>query len=196
MNMPSSKPVQFILHAIMPVVCSIIVGFILCGTDVFNPNYHTSQFIHTPIIASVFYFLLVLGKPKYAWVGLFILLVLTILMVHSTTAILIARDLFYVAAIGAAVLLYFKYFKQGAHFNYFYPAVTMAGLYSTAYITTRVIHFVILRSLGFSTVHETVLSVASTPAFYGATIGFAVGGGIAIADKLFGVMNPSPTKSV
>lgn len=196
MSTPSLKSVQFILHVIIPVVCSIIIGFILCGMDIFNPNYHTFQFIDTPIIASVFYFLLVLGKPKHAWVGLFFLLVLTIFMVHSTTAILIARDLFYVAAIGAAVLLYVKYFKQGAHFNYLYPAITMAGLYSTAYITTRVIHFVILRSLGYSAVHETVLSVASTPAFYGVTIGFAVGGGITIADKLFGVMNPSPTKSV
>ena len=188
MSTPSLKSVQFILHAIIPVVCSIILGFILCDMDIFNPNYHTSQFIHTPIIASVFYFLLVLGKPKYAWAGLFVLLVLTIFVVHSTTVILISRDLFYVAAIGAAVLFYFKFFKQGAHFNYLYPAVTLAGLYSAAYITTRVLHFVILRSLGYSDGHMTVLSVASTPAFYGATIGFAVGLGITISDKLLGTL--------
>lgn len=194
MPTPSSKTVQFILHAIIPVVCSIIVGFILCGMDIFNPNYHTSQFIHTPIIASVFHFLLVLGKPKYAWAGLFVLLVLTIFMVHSTTAILISRDLFYIAAITIAVLLYFKYFKQSAHINFFYTAVTLAGLYSAAYIITSEIHFVILRSTGCITGNEATMGIATLPAFYGVAIGFAVGFGITIADKFLGTLNAGPTK--
>lgn len=196
MPTPSSKPLQFILHAIIPVVCSIILGFILCGTDIFNQNYHTSQFIYTPIIASIFYFLLVLGKPKHAYVALFVMLVITAISSHSTIAPLILRDLLYVAAIGAAVLLYFKYFKQGPQSNYFYPAVTLAGLYSVIYVTTSEIHFVTLWSLGYTPGYKTAMSMATIPAFYGVTIGFAVGGGITIADKLFGVVTPSPIKNV
>ncbi|MHB8156504.1 MAG: hypothetical protein ACYDEQ_03820 [Desulfocucumaceae bacterium] len=193
---PSSKPLQFILHAIIPVVCSIILGLILCNGNIFDTFSSTTQFIYTPIIASVFYYLLAYDKPKYAWLGLIVMMVLNVILNHSTGVPLISRDFLYVAAIAIAVFLYFKYFRQGAHINYFYTAFILAGLYSVAYIVTTEIHFATLPYFSQMTGHIAIILIASTPALYGVTIGFAVGGGITIADKLFGVVVPSPTKSV
>jgi hypothetical protein len=185
MASPSSKTSQFLAHAFIPVLCAIALGFIFYGTDVFNPFHGTSQFVHTPIIASVFYFLLVLGNPRNAYAGLFVLLVLTVLSTHSTTAIFIVRDILYFAAIALAVLVYFKYFKQAAHVNHFYPAIAMAGLYAVAYIVTSEIHLAIVQSSG-SNVSQTIPDMAKFSAFYGVVIGFAVGGGITLADMFLG----------
>jgi hypothetical protein len=193
MAMSSSRPVQFISHAIIPVICSIIVGLILCGGEVFNRYSTASQFIYSPIIASVFYFLLVLGKPRDAYAGLFVLLVLQIVLAHSTTTILVLRDLFYVAEIAAAVLLYFKYFKHSVHINPFYTAITLAGLYAATYVITSQIHLAILRDASPQSTQVTVYSMATIASFYGSTIGFAVGGGITLADKLLGEMESSLT---
>ena len=184
---PLSRTSQFLSHAFVPILCSIAVGFIFYGTDVFNPFHGTSQFVHTPIIASVFYFLLVLGNSRNAYAGLFVLLVLTVLSTHSTTAIFIVRDVLYFAAIATAVLVYFKHFKQGAQTNQFYTAITMAGLYAVAYIVTSEIHLAIVRDSG-SNIPQTVAGMATFSAFYGVAIGFAVGGGITLADMLFGAI--------
>jgi hypothetical protein len=179
-----SRPVQFISRAIIPVIVSVIVGILLCGGEVFNRYSTASQFVYTPIIASVFYWLLVLSKPRDAYAGLFVLLVLQIILARSTTTILIFRDLFYVAEIAAAVLLYFKYFKQCAHINPFYTAVTLAGLYAAIYVTASQIHLAILRDANPQSTRETVYSMAAIASFYGSTIGFAVGAGITVADKM------------
>ncbi len=187
MTSPSSKTSRFLSHALVPVLCSIALGYIFCGTDVFNPFHGTSQFAHTPIIASVFYFLLVLGNSRNAYAGLFALLVLTVLSTHSTTAIFIARDILYFAVIVIAVLVYFKYFKQAARTNQFYTAITMAGLYAVAYVITSEIHLAILRDSG-SDAPQTVAGMATFSAFYGVVIGFAVGGGITLADMLLGAI--------
>jgi hypothetical protein len=179
-----SKPVQFISRAIIPVIVSVIVGIILCGGEVFNRYSTASQFVYTPIIASVFYWLLVMGKLRDAYAGLFVLLVLQIILARSTTTILIFRDLFYVGEIAVAVLLYFTYFKQYAHINPFYAAITLAGLYAAIYITASQIHLAIIHDANPQSTRETVYSMATFASFYGSTIGFAVGAGITIADKM------------
>jgi hypothetical protein len=185
MTSASSKTSQFLSHAIVPILFSIIVGFIFYGSDVFNPFHGMSQFVHTPIIASVFYFLLVLGNSRNSYAGLFVLLVLTVLSTHSTSTIFIVRDILYFAAIAIAVLVYFKYFKQSAQINHFYTAITMAGLYAVTYVVTSEIHLAIVRSFGFDAT-QTVASMATFSAFYGVVIGFAVGAGITLADMFLG----------
>jgi hypothetical protein len=193
MATPPSRPVQFISRAFIPVIFSIIVGIMLCGGEVFNRYSTASQFVYTPIIASVFYWLLVLGKPRDAYAGLFVLLVLQIVLARSTTTILVLRDLFYVAEIATAVLLYFKYFKQSAHISPFYTAITLAGLYAAIYVIASQIHLAIIRDASPQSTRETAYSMATIASFYGSTIGFAVGGGITIADKMLADIESSLT---
>jgi hypothetical protein len=181
----SSRTSQFLSHAIFPVFCSVVLGFIFFGADIFNPSSWTSQFLLTPITASVFYYLLVLRNSRNAYAGLFVMFALTMFLRHSTTAILILYDILCFAAIPAAVLFYFRYFKQGAQINYFYTAITMSGLYAGTYVAALEIHLAILRASG-SYGAQTLASVATYCAFYGVLIGFAVGGGITLAEMLLG----------
>lgn len=186
MNSKTSKTAQFMSHTIMPVICSVILGWIFCGAEVFNRSSTASQFIQTPVIASVFYSLLALGKPRDAYAGLFVLLVLMFVSTRSTTAIFILRDLLYFAATAGAVFIYFKYFKQSAHISLFYPAIALAGLYASTYVITSEIQLAIVRAAVPHSTPETVYSIAAITSFYGSAIGFAVGGGITIADRLLG----------
>ena len=189
----SSKTVQFVLHVIIPVICSIIIGFMLCGVEIFDQHSITSVFIQTPIIASVFYFLLTLGKPKGTYVGLFVLLVLTFIVDHPTTSVFIFRQLIYFIEIVIAVFLYFKYFRQRANTNYFYTAVTLSGLYATICLTISQVHVSAFKLLGLDDGRITAWTLATHSAFFGAAIGFAVGGGFTIADKLLGDMSSRTT---
>jgi hypothetical protein len=187
-----SRPVQFISRAIIPVILSIIVGILLCGGEVFNRHSTASQFLYTPIIASVFYWLLVLGKPRDAYAGLIVLLILQIILAHSTT-MLVLRDPFYVGETAAAVLLYFRYFKQDAHIKPFYAAITLAGLYGVIYVIVSQIHLAIIREASTRSIEVTAYSMATVASFYGSTIGFAIGGGITIADKMLADIESSLT---
>lgn len=186
MNSKTSKTAQFLSRTIIPVICSIILGLMLCGAYVFNRYSTAYQFIQTPIIASVFYSLLALGKRRDTYVGLFVLLVLTFVSTQSTTAIFITRDLLYFAAIVVAVYLYFKYFRQSAHINPFYAAITLAGLYATTSVITSEIQLAIIRDADPHSTRESAYSVATVASFYGSAIGFAVGAGITLADKSLG----------
>jgi hypothetical protein len=188
MTSQPSKIGRLFLQALIPILCSILLGFILFGADVFTPSNSTYQFVLTPVIASIFYFLLVLGNQRNAYAGLFVLFVLTLFMTHSTSggAIYIVRDILYFAAIAGAIYLYFKYFSKHAHLNAFYSAITLAGLYAATYVVTSEINLAIVRLLVSGALPETVVSMATTAAFFGVFIGFAVGGGIMIAEKLFG----------
>lgn len=196
MTSRSSKPTQFLLHALIPVLCSVVLGFIFFGRDIFNQSYTTSQFVNTPIIASVYYFLLVLGNDRNAYAGLFVLLLLTLFSTHSMTLVFILRDILYVAAIAFAVMVYFKHFRQSARINLFYPAITMSGLYAVTYVIIWEVYLAIVRATDVSAAQEAGTSVVATIAFYGVAIGFAVGGGITVADKILGEMKPVPTDSL
>jgi hypothetical protein len=195
MKPPSSKPTQFLLHAFVPVLCSIVLGYIFFGEEVFNRLHTTFQFVITPIIASVFYFLLVLGSQRNAYAGLIVLFFLTLLTTQSTSVVYILRDAFYVAAIATAVLVYFKYFKQAEQINFLYTAITMAGLYAVTYILAQEVHVAILQASGVTTAREAASNPPAFFAFYGVAIGLAVGGGITLADKVFGALNGSQKKA-
>jgi hypothetical protein len=185
MQATSSKVQQFLLHALVPVVSSVVLGFVFYQEGVFNRYHGSFQFVWSSVVASIFYNLLVFLRPREAYLGLFVLLLLTFVTTHSTHAAYILRDIFYVGAIGVSILIYFNHFRQRAHINVAYPAITLAGLYAITYIIASEVHLVILRSLAMEDTGGSFVSIASTTAFFGVLIGFAVGSGITIAEKLF-----------
>ncbi len=184
MKLQLPKVVQFLSHAIIPVICSIVLGATLCGAEVFNRYSTAFQFVHSSIIASVFYFLFIFGRPRDAYAGLVTLLILTIVSTGSTTALFILRDIFYVAAIAMAVLLYINYFKRAEHISHFYAAIVMAGLYGTTYVIASEVHLLIVHIADPLFDADSAYGAATVAAFYGSTIGFAVGGGMTLSDKI------------
>ena len=200
-NMVSSKSrvQEFILHSLVPILCSIVVGFIFYQDGVFN-RYHSSfQFVWTAVVASIFYNLLICVRSRDAYLGLIVLLFFTLVSTQSTRPMFILRDIFYITGIGTAIIIYVKYFKQNAGNNYLYSAVTLAGLYGLSYMVTSEIHFVIVGTASVDNTPVTFVSLASSTTFWGVLIGFAIGSGITLADKFFGIIKapnhePAPNK--
>jgi len=181
-----SKVQQFIFHALVPIGCSILVGYMFFQDGVFNRLYGSFQFLWSAVVASVFYYLLVYLRPRDAYLGLLVLLLLTFVTTGSTRPAYILRDIFYVAAIGASVLVYFRYFKKGADLHYAYPAVILAGIYGLTYGLSAVVLVAVDQAFILEGMKETMATNAIHNAGgFGLWIGFAVGAGIAIADRMF-----------
>jgi hypothetical protein len=140
---PESKVVQFMQLSLVPILCSIAVGFIFYQYGVFDKTNGAFQFVLGAVVASVFYYLLVFLRSRDAYLGLLSLLMLTFLTTRPMSPALILRDILYVGAIGASILIYVRYFKQSAQLNYAYSAVSLAGIYGMMYIITAEIHLAI-----------------------------------------------------
>ncbi len=186
MTSNGSKLQQFLFNCVAPVICSIALGSLIYGSNVFNRTQGAFQFLWSPIVASVFYYLLVFVRSRDADLGLIILLFLTLVTTRSTHTAFILRDIFYVGATGGSMLIYFRYFKQGANLSAGYTACTVAGIYGLVFIVCSEIHLLILRAFGLEHTGGNAISLASATAFFGLLIGFAVGAGITIAGMLFG----------
>jgi hypothetical protein len=176
---------QFILHALIPIACSIGVGFVFYGEGVFNRYHGSFQFVWSAVVASVSYYLLLFLRSRDAYLGFVILFMLTFVTTGSTRPAFILRDIWYTIAIGVSVVAYFRYFRQSAKLNIAYSSVTLGGIYGVMYIVASEIHLALLRGLGLEDTGGTFVSIASTTAFFGLVIGFAVGAGITIADRVF-----------
>lgn len=186
-----SRTQQFILHSIVPIICSIGIGFIFYQGDVFN-HYHPSfQFVWSAVFVSAFYNLLISIRPRDAYLGLIILSFFTFMTTQSTQPDFILRDILYIAGMGTTVILYVKYFRQSPHVNYLYTTVIFAGLYGILDILTSAIHLLIVRSFTFEITVDTLTSIVSSSAFFGILIGSAMGAGIALADRFFGTTEPA-----
>jgi hypothetical protein len=181
-----AKVQQFILQSIVPILCSVAVGFIFYQEDVFNRHYGAFQFVWSGVVASVFYYLLLYVRPRDALAGFIFLLFLTFLTTESTRPAFILRDIFYVGGIGLSIFIYFKYFSHDSPLNYARSAFLLAGIYGIVNMFTSGIYLGILRGLAMEDTGGNVVSLASTTAFFGLLIGFAVGAGIALNERFFG----------
>ena len=177
---------QFILWSIVPILCSIAVGFAIYQESVFNRHYGAFQFVWSGVVASVFYYLLIVLRPRDAGLGFIILLFLTFLTTGSTRPAFILRDILYVGGIGASILVYFKYFRQDSPLNYARSAFLLAGIYGIVYIIVSEIHLGIIRGFAMEDTGGNIVSLASTTAYFGVLIGFAIGSGIALNERFFG----------
>jgi hypothetical protein len=170
----------------IPVVCSIIVGYIFYGLGVFDRYHGSFQFVMSAIVASVFYYLLVYLRVRDAWLGLILLTFATLLTTESTRPSYILRDIFYVAAIGSAVFIYHTEFSQYAGHNRAFPAIILGGLYGILSVIASEIHLWFIRTFAMEDTGGTLVGLAATTAFFGLLIGVAVGAGITLADELLG----------
>lgn len=185
MTKQSSRVQQFFLHAIIPILCSVALGFILFRNGVFNRHQGSFQFIWSAVVASLFYYLLTNIRRRDAVLGFVVLLGLTFLTTGSTTFTWLLRDVLYTAAIGISVFLYFIYYRQYAKLHMFSPAILLAGIYGVVNVLASEILLWCNRNFALEGATWDVAGVASTGAFFGLLIGFAVGCGIILADKLF-----------
>jgi len=191
MAISSSKVQEFIIKSIAPIFCSIVVGFVFYQWDVFNRYYTAFQFVWSGVVASMFYYLLIFLRPRDALLGFILLLFFTFLTTGSTRVAFILRDIFYSGGIGLSIFIYFKYFRPVAPPMYAYPAFMLAGIYGVVYIIASEIHLGILRAFLMEETGGTFLGVATSIAFFGVSIGFAVGCGIGLNEKLSTVMGNS-----
>ena len=175
---------QFLLQSILPVFCSVLVGFIFSQDHVFDPHYSAFQFLWNAVVASMFYYLLIFARSRDAVLGFTILFFVTFLTTGSTRLAFILRDTFYIGAIGLTIFIYFKYFRHHDIQNWTYPAFVLAGLYGVIYVAASELQLGIIRNLAMEHTGGDVISLASTSAYFGVLIGFAVGMGIALNEKL------------
>ena len=181
----ASKVQSFILHALVPIICSIVVGYIFYQDEIFDRHYGSFQFVWSAVVASIFYYLLAYLRLRDALLGLLVLFLLTLVTTASTRPAYILRDIFYVAAIGASVFVYFTYFKSGASSNYGYTAVVLAGLYGLIYAVASVILLGVDQAIALEGIAGRMMTTTiHTTAGFGLLIGFAVGAGITIGDRL------------
>ena len=179
-----SKVQEFIQQCSVPILCSIAFGFFFNQGNVFNRHYPAFQFVMSSIIASLFYYLLIFVRLRDAFIGLILLFILTLPITHSTRLAFILRDIFYITGIGLSVFIYFFHFKKHSPYNYLYPAIMLAIIYTIFYIVTLAFHLAILRTFGLANNAGTLDTIARAGAYYGGLIGFAVGLGIGINEGL------------
>ncbi len=182
-----SKVQQFILQAIVPILCSIAIGFVFNQGNVFDRHYGAFQFVWSGVVASVFYYLLVFVRLRDAVLGFMVLFLLTFLTTESTRLAFILRDIFYVGGIGLSIFIFFRYFRQSLAHNFAYAPFMLAGIYAVMYMVTSEIHWGILRTFVMEDTGGSAVGLASTATFFGVLIGFAVGCGIALNEKLAGI---------
>jgi hypothetical protein len=183
MTTKPSKLQQLFLYCVAPIACSIIVGFIFFHGRVPDRHNAAFQFVLTSVIASIFYYLLVLAKPRDAYLGLVLLLLFTLVTTGSTRAAFILRDTLYVGAIGLSMLLYFRYFPRPGHLRYLYPPIVLAVIYGLVNVVASEINLLIISMFSTWSFRDSCLTVASNAISFSVVIGFAVGCGLALNDR-------------
>jgi hypothetical protein len=175
---------MFIIGAFVPIICSCVIGFFFFQEGIFNHALPAFQYFWTAVVGAIFYNLLRTFRTRDAYLGLLILLFLTFATTQSTRFAFILRDIIYVAAIAATMIVYVRYFLPLAQSHPAHPAVILAGLYGLLYILGAEGQFAILRILGHENEGYAVVSVATTVGFFGLTIGFALGAGFSITERI------------
>jgi hypothetical protein len=185
MSARTSRVQLFLLQCIAPILCSIIVGFIFFQDHIFDRHYGAFQFVWTSVVGSVFYYLLTGGRLRDALAGLVFLFILTFVTTQSTRVVFILRDIFYFGAIAGSIYIFFRYFRRYHAPHLLYIPFMLAGIYSSLYVVTSEVHLAIIRAFIAENPHGTYVSNAETTAFFGLLIGFSLGVGIEVNERLF-----------
>ena len=178
-----SRSKQLLLYCFAPIACSIVIGLILASGRVFHLHSTAFQFVISSVIASIFYYLLVLARPRDAYLALAFLFLLEIIIARSTRPALIVRDILAVAAIALSMLIYFRYFRHPKHLRYLSPPIVLAVIYGLVNLAASSIDLFIVSMLSAWSFRESFPSIALSAIFFGMVIGFAVGCGLALNDR-------------
>ncbi|MFZ1082428.1 MAG: hypothetical protein WAO19_10940 [Candidatus Kryptoniota bacterium] len=186
---PSKKIQQFLMSSLIPILCSVLVGFVFFPKDIFIPHMAAFQFVVTGIVASLFYNMMIFVESRRAYIGLLFLFMLQLALDGTLRPIIILRDIIYIGGIGIAIIIYVRYIKQNGRSRYFFSAVTLAGLYPLVYIVASEIQLLLVKT--FST-DPRVLAETEGPYLLApgtlltVLIGFSVGVGITLSERFFG----------
>ena len=183
MTTKMSKLQQLVLYCVAPVACSIVIGLVFFQGHVFDRHHRAFEFVLTSVIASIFYYLLVLTKPRDAYLGIALLFLLDLIIVRSTRPAFIVRDILAVGAIGLSMLLYFRYFRQPKHLRYLSPPLVLAAIYGLVNLAALEINLLVQSMFSIWSFKGSCLTVAGNAISLGVTIGFAVGCGLALNDR-------------
>jgi hypothetical protein len=179
-----SRVQQFFLQSIVPILCSIAVGYAFHQDRVFDHRHGAFQFVWSAVLASLFYYFLFFLRLRDALLGFILLFLLTFITTESTRPAFILRDIFYVGGIGVSIYLYFTHFHRGSTGNDAYTPLMLAGMYAVVSIIASAIYTGMLRTFAMEDTGGTLVSLASTSAYFGVLIGFAVGCGIRLNERI------------
>jgi hypothetical protein len=177
---------RFLQWSIVPVLCSMLVGYLLFQDNIFNRTYGVFQFTWSAVVAAIFYYMLVMLRQRDAVLGLIVLFGLTLLTTGSTTFSNITRDILYFGSTVASSYVYFLYFRSDTPENYARPAFLFGGIYGILYSIAIAAQVIIVRNFVPGDPEAAISHVVTNGAFFGVLIGFAVGAGISINEKFFG----------
>jgi hypothetical protein len=178
---------RIVIYSLISCVCSVLVGLIFYQGDVFLRTHYAFQFITAGIIGSVFFNLLRFGRMRDAMAGLFTMLIIQLLITRSSTIVFLVRDIVYVAAIGVAIYLFYaNYFKQGRGGGLLTPVLIGMLLGGTNLVAIMIL-LVVSGHPMMTNVGSMLLTV-----ILGILIGFGIGTGILISDKVDSLHRVSP----
>jgi hypothetical protein len=171
---------QILLHCIIPILSSTVIGFLFYRWHVFNPHYAGFQFITSAAVASVFYYSLVYLRRRDAFAVLLILFLLLLLVTRSTRSMYVLRDLLHTGGIATAVLLYDRLLRSNPSLKGQYFGLVLSGILGVCTIVAWSIQLFLVEFVFVK--HQSIdpTRLISLAAFYGFLVGLGVGVGIVI----------------
>ena len=180
-DIPQIRTVQqILLHSVIPIACSAVIGFIFYRWNVFNPHYPAFQFVESAALASIFFYSLTYARQRNAFAVLLILFLLVLLVPRSTRLMYMLRDFFYTAGIAAAVLLYVRQLRSNPSLRGQYFGLVFSGILGICTIIAWSIQLFFVEFVFSKHQPVNLLSFISMAAFFGFMIGLGVGVGIVI----------------
>jgi hypothetical protein len=175
---------QILLHSLIPIACSALIGFVFYRWKVFNPHYPAFQFVESAALASAFFYALAYTRKRNAFAALLILFLLVLLDSRSTRMMYVLRDFFYTAGIAGAVLLYIRQLRTNPSLRGQYFGLVFSGILGVCTIVAWsaqlfLVEFAFVRHQSID-----ILTFISMAAFYGFLVGLGVGLGVVINRKI------------
>jgi hypothetical protein len=169
---------RIVVHSLISIVCSILIGLIFYQGNVFLRTHYAFQFITAGVIGSVFFNLLRFDNLRDAVAGLFVMFIILSLLTQPSSITFVVRDIVYAASIGAAIsLFYTNYFKR-AKGKVLTPVIIGMLLGGT-----NLVAIIILLVIGGHSLVTNAGSMLIT-VILGILIGFGIGTGILISEKV------------
>jgi hypothetical protein len=171
---------QIVLHSILPVICSSLIGFLFYRWRVFSPYSPAFQFVQVAAVASIFFYSLVYARTRNAYAVLLILFLLTLLITRSTRPMWILRDLVETGGIAAAVLLYARLVRTNSVLQHQYFGLMFSGIFGLCNTIAWSLQLFFVQYIFSKHQPVNLISFISMAASYGFLIGLGVGVGIVI----------------
>lgn len=174
------------LRSIIPIICSIVIGFLFYRWNVFDPGGPTFQFVQSAALASVFYYSRIYAGKRNAYAVLLMLFLGVLLESHSTRLMYVLRDFFSTGALAAAVLLYVRQLRSNPGLKGQYGGLVFSGILGVCTMVAWSLQYAFVQFVFRDHPPIPFMYFIRIAASYGFPIGLGVGAGIAINWKILG----------